>query len=417
MPLPTGCGMVAEVDGSERPGSAYSSHSRMVKGPVQWASVSDVLVWAIFGAGIVVLALIFLGVFIRERRAADARVAAAMGELTGRMDALVEELRSAQDEDRRSRILGELGGTIDLDEVLARVLEAAAAIRGVDAALITVGSGDEAIVSAIGLTSEEADAQSVGGPPDGRPARSLTISYDYPDEVEGDGRELIRHGLAVPIPGEGRPIGYLSVFSRADSHSFADRDKRSLEELAGRAGPAIENAMRFREARQLADLDALTGLHNRRYFHETLAREVARANRYGRRLALVLFDLDDFKAINDRIGHLAGDSVLAEVAERVRSVVRSADVACRVGGDEFGVILPESTLAEAEQLSNRIQAAVAGSPIEDAGTLQLSAGAAELRPEDHAATFFERADDALYRAKESRNAETPSLVRRRTERK
>jgi diguanylate cyclase (GGDEF)-like protein len=101
------------------------------------------------------------------------------------------------------------------------------------------------------------------------------------------------------------------------------------------------------------------------------------------------------------------------VAERVRSVVRSADVACRVGGDEFGIILPESTLAEAEQLSHRMQAAVAASPIGDAGTLQLSAGAAELRSEDSATTFFERADDALYRAKESRSAETPSLVRRR----
>jgi diguanylate cyclase (GGDEF)-like protein len=409
--------MVAKVDASEWPGNAYSSHSQIVGAPLQWVPVSDALAWAVFGAGIVVLALVLLAVLIRERRAADARLAAVVRELTSRMDSVVEELRGAQDEDRRSRILGELGGTIDLDEVLARVLEAAGAIRGVDAALVTVGSGDEAIRSAIGLTSEEADAQSVAGPPDGRTARSLTISYDYADEVEGDGRELIRHGLAVPIPGEGRPIGYLSVFSRADSHSFTDRDKRSLEELAGRAGPAIENAMRFREARQLADLDALTGLHNRRYFHETLAREVSRAHRYGRRLSLVVFDLDDFKAINDRIGHLAGDSVLAEVAERVRSVVRSADVACRVGGDEFGIILPESTLAEAEQLSHRIQAAVAGSPIEDAGTLQLSAGAAELRPEDRATTFFERADDALYRAKESRQAETPSLVRRRTERK
>ena len=81
---------------------------------------------------------------------------------------------------------------------------------------------------------------------------------------------------------------------------------RSSRTLALRAGPAIDNARRFREARQLADLDALTGLHNRRYFHETLQREVARAHRYSRNLALVVFDLDDFKAINDRIGHLAG---------------------------------------------------------------------------------------------------------------
>src|SRR5205085_514059 len=96
--------------------------------------------------------------------------------------------------------------------------------------------------------------------------------------------------------------------------------------------PALDNAKRFREARQLADLDDLTGLHNRRYFHETLAREVARAQRYDRELALIVFDLDDFKAVNDRIGHLAGDSVLADAAARVRDVVRSADIACRVAG-------------------------------------------------------------------------------------
>jgi diguanylate cyclase (GGDEF)-like protein len=142
-------------------------------------------------------------------------------------------------------------------------------------------------------------------------------------------------------------------------------------------------------------------LHNRRYFHETLARETARAQRYDRRLALIVFDLDDFKAINDRIGHLAGDTVLAEVAERVRDVVRQADIACRVGGDEFAVILPESTLTDAEQLYRRIQAAVSSRPISHAGQLLLSAGIAELRTHDDPVAFFQRADDALYRAKES----------------
>src|SRR4029453_6622866 len=94
---------------------------------------------------------------------------------------VAEELRGAQDEDRRSRILGELGGTIDLDEVLSRVLEAAGAIRGVDAALVRGGSGGEAIGLGRGPPGEEADARGVAGPPDGRTARSLTISYDYPD--------------------------------------------------------------------------------------------------------------------------------------------------------------------------------------------------------------------------------------------
>ena len=371
--------------------------------------MSDTFVWAIFGASVGVLLLVFVLLLVRERRAADARFATVMQELTSRMDGMVRELHAAvdrtHDDDQRARILGELAGTIDLDEVLARVLEAAGAIRGVDAALVSVtgAAGEKPIVATVGLSAEEAEAQALAAPPDGRTA-AMSISYEYPPEVEMNG-EVIRHGVAVPIPGETSSIGYLAVFNRGQAHSYADADRKSLEDLAQRAGPAVENASRFREARQLADLDALTGLHNRRYFHETLGREVARAHRYGRRLALVVFDLDDFKAINDRIGHLAGDAVLAEVAERVRAVVRSADVACRVGGDEFGIILPESTLADAEQLSHRMQNAVASRPIGDAGTLQLSAGAAELRPEDDATKFFERADDALYRAKEGGKAE------------
>ena len=84
----------------------------------------------------------------------------------------------------------------------------------------------------------------------------------------------------MPIQTENGSIGFIAVFSRSRSHSWDDDEVRELEELALRAGPAIENAKRFREARQLADLDALTGLHNRRYFHETLSREVARAQRY-----------------------------------------------------------------------------------------------------------------------------------------
>jgi diguanylate cyclase (GGDEF)-like protein len=373
--------------------------------------MSDVLAWAIFGAAVVALAIFFLIMVNRERRAAEKRLELVVNELSNRMAGMVKELHAivgrSYNDDQRARILGELAGTIDLDEVLARVLEAAGAMRGVDAALVTVAStaGEKPIVATVGLSTEEAETQAVAGPPDGRVTRAVTIAYEYPASVDADGGDLIRHGVAVPIPGETSAIGYLVVFSRAPAHAFSESDKRSLGDLAGRAGPAIENARRFREARQLADLDALTGLHNRRYFHETLAREVARAQRYGRRLALVVFDLDDFKAINDRIGHLAGDGVLAEVAERVRSVVRSADIACRVGGDEFGIILPESTIADAEQLSHRMQAAVAARQIGDAGTLQLSAGVAELQPEDEATRFFERADDALYRAKESGKAE------------
>src|SRR5205807_9721845 len=123
------------------------------------------------------------------------------------------------------------------------------------------------------------------------------------------------------------------------------------------------------------------------------------ALQYDRNLSLIVLDLDDFKEVNDRIGHLAGDSVLADAAERVRDVVRSADIACRVGGDEFAVILPESSLSDADQLYRRIQSAVSTRPIAQVGKLHLSAGVAELRPDDDGTALFERADEALYRAK------------------
>ena len=371
------------------------------------AAVTTTTVLVAVGAAVATLALVSIALFLRSRRSSGGgqeQMLELVSEMNARMEAMVRELSEslerAQEEGRRNRYLTELAGSIDLDEVLSRTLEAGGAVPGVDAALVSITSGSEKpIVATLGLSAEEAHRQAISGPPDGHEARAISLVYQYPPTLEGMA-DLVHSGLAVPVPGEAEPIGFLIVYSRSPEHRFAEEEIRELEELAQRAGPAIENARRFREARQLADLDALTGLHNRRYFHETLAREVARAHRYGRELALVVFDLDDFKAINDRIGHLAGDAVLAETAERVRDVVRSADIACRVGGDEFAVILPESSTADADQLYHRLLGAVSSRPVGQAGRLFVSAGIAELTQDDDPTAFFERADEALYRAKE-----------------
>jgi diguanylate cyclase (GGDEF)-like protein len=356
------------------------------------------------GAALVTLLVVLAVLGLRRRGGRDQREAIELvSEMNRRMERTVRELSEAleraQEEGRRNRFLGQLGGSIDLDEVLEHTLQAGGAIPGVDAALVSIQvPGEKPIVATLGLSAGEAQRQVISGPPDGNEARAISIVYQYPPTV--DAAELIHSGLAVPVHGETGPMGFLAVFSRSATHRYDEEVTRELEELAQRAGPAIANARRFREARQLADLDALTGLHNRRYFHETLAREVSRAQRYGRRLALVVFDLDDFKAINDRIGHLAGDAVLAEIAERVRDVVRAADIACRVGGDEFAVILPESSMDDADQLYHRVRGAVSSRAVAQAGRLNLSAGIAELTEDDDPTTFFERADEALYRAKE-----------------
>jgi diguanylate cyclase (GGDEF)-like protein len=370
---------------------------------------TDVLIGISAGLGaLVVLLLTLLFLRWRSNASADERVADVVASLNARMDELGRELavalERAEEEGRRSRIMDDLVGSLDLDEVLARILEAAGKLPGIDAALVMLPDphGGKPVVATLGLSVEEAERHAIAGPPDGRLARSITMTYTYPELERASDQEnaTIHGGLAVPLPGEGAS-GYLTVFTRAPKHAFEEDDVQELEALAQRAAPAIENARRFREARQLADLDALTGLHNRRFFHETLGREVARAHRYQRKLALIVFDLDDFKEINDRIGHLAGDAVLAEAAERVRDVVRSADIACRVGGDEFAVILPEASLEDADQLYRRIQHNVSARPINQGGKLYLSAGVAELRSDDDSVTFFQRADDALYRAKDA----------------
>jgi two-component system cell cycle response regulator len=363
-------------------------------------------------AGLVVISMVTaIAMVRRSSRRADQRIAELMQSLNERISELAYELASAREEAeeelRRHRVLGELGGSIDLDEVLERILEVAASGEATDAALVWLeDERGQPLVATLGLSHDEAERQALAGPPDGRRARAIGLTYRY-HESESSSNGLIRSGLAVPLPrpGAADDAGYLAVFSRSRP-SFGDDVVDELELLAKKAAPAIENARRFREARQLADLDALTGLHNRRYFHETLSREVARAHRYDRSLALIILDLDDFKAINDEIGHLAGDSVLADAAARILDVVRSADIACRVGGDEFAVVLPESLAADADQLYRRIQHSVGARPIAPGTTrIVFSAGVAELRRDDDAVSFFQRADEALYRAKERGKAQ------------
>jgi diguanylate cyclase (GGDEF)-like protein len=339
----------------------------------------------------------------RTQTTTEGRTADLVRDLESRMEQMGRELAAAleraREETRRGRLIGELAGSIDLEDVMRRTLEAAGAVPGTDGAVINVDDGDgEPVVASVGLSPEEIEEHSLRSNPRGRRIRSMLITFERGAGRPGEAPP-ISVALAVPINTQLETVGLLSVFSRGEPTIFSESQLRELEDLASQVAPVINNARRFREARQLADLDGLTGLHNRRYFYETLAREVARAQRYNRRLGLLVFDLDDFKAINDRIGHLAGDAVLSDVAQRVRGVVRSADVPCRIGGDEFAVILPESGVEEADQLYRRLQAEVSARPVVHAGRLLVSAGIAELRAQDDTVSFFQRADDALYRAK------------------
>jgi diguanylate cyclase (GGDEF)-like protein len=347
----------------------------------------------------------------RVRNQADQRVADAVQQLAAGMQETMRDMavavESAQAASKADLFTGELAASLDLDEVTAKTLEAASLVRGVEGALLDAAAPEGARVNATAGMAAEDLAKAAVQLPDNDNLRAVEITYRYRiDDVEGSSATHIRSGVALPMRADGASVGTLSAFTRAAGGRLGDAEIDQLERLAVRAGPALENARKYSEARALADLDALTGVHNRRYFHETLAREVARAHRYHRRLSVIVFDLDDFKGINDRVGHLAGDAVLAEAAQRMLTVVRSADIACRVGGDEFAIVLPESSAEEAELLAGRIARAIGVRPIAGAGTLELSAGVAELRPSDRPNDLFERADEALYRAKELGKAQT-----------
>src|SRR5690349_7077568 len=340
----------------------------------------------------------------RTSRDVEARVTATVHTLEARLDELAQELSTAvqraEEETQRIRFLAQIGTTIDLDDALGSTLEAAAGLPKVDAAVVELqpdGDNEERLLGSIGLgDDEDGGVRIFNGPPDQREARAIELSYLYREEQAAG---AVHEALGVPLVGRTGRIGWLGIFSRDPDVRFGEDDVRRLEELAERVAPAIENARRFREARQLADLDSLTGLHNRRYFYETLGREVDRAQRYQRSLSLVIVDVDGFKEINDRIGHLAGDAVLADIADRIRQVVRSADIPCRVGGDELAVIVPEVEVGQARQLVGRIQRAVSAQPIARAGRVRASAGVADIHPNDSPTTLFERGDESLYAAK------------------
>ena len=148
--------------------------------------------------------------------------------------------------------------------------------------------------------------------------------------------------------------------------------------------------------------DGLTGLPNRRAFDEELAREVPRATRAGAPLAVVVLDVDRFKAVNDLHGHAAGDAVLREVAARARAGVRAGDLAARIGGEEFALLLPGADLAGAHELAERLRAAIATAPFEAEGkTLEVTAslGCAALAAGEPPEALLARADARLYEAK------------------
>jgi diguanylate cyclase (GGDEF)-like protein len=169
----------------------------------------------------------------------------------------------------------------------------------------------------------------------------------------------------------------------------------------------LHRADMARQLEQRAATDGKTGLLNAAAWHDKAERALRRAQRQGAAAGLLILDLDHFKSVNDNYGHEAGDEVLREFADRLRSCVRGVDLACRLGGEEFVVVMPDTDAGIAARVAERVRRRIAGEPFSvDRGTrsieVTISIGLASLTGvEDTPALILKRADEALYRAKKS----------------
>ena len=165
--------------------------------------------------------------------------------------------------------------------------------------------------------------------------------------------ESTRARILVPLINEARAIGVLAVSSRHVG-AFSQRDLTLLQAVGAQIAAAIEVAELHERLKHAANTDALTGLHNFRYFYDRLEEEIARAERRGTPLAVAYFDIDGLKRVNDSHGHIAGDAVLRTLGSAIDSHVRAEDVPARYGGDEFAIVMPETARDEAEKVVGRL---------------------------------------------------------------
>ncbi len=266
-----------------------------------------------------------------------------------------------------------------------------------------------ALIEPEGGRAHELYRRSRGEPPDDRerplgdPLALAVVADKRARRIDDLGAEFPRtprgSALAVPLVVEDRVLGILAVRTPRPS-AYDDHQLAVLSTIAQQAAIAIENARHHR----MATIDSLTGLHLRDYFFRRVEEEHVRARRYRGAFALLMLDVDRFKEINDRRGHLAGDRYLRALGAAIRTRLRAADLACRFGGDEVCILLPETDRAGAVAIAERLRVALGHlrSSLDDPPfSATVSVGVAAY-PEDEGGgldVLLRRADQALYRAK------------------
>jgi diguanylate cyclase (GGDEF)-like protein len=301
-----------------------------------------------------------------------------------------------------------LNESLDLTRVLPRICEEAAAILSADRVLVFRGTaGGSLLLEASSVAQEAGGSVEHAG---GIAARALELgrpllSNDYVRDaspVVGSPFADIRTALAVPMRWDGELRGVMWAGWTRD-RVVLDEDAHLLESFAELAAVACRNASVHADLAEAARTDALTGCMNHAALHETLRREMQRSRRTGRALTVVLIDLDHFKQVNERQGHLAGDEVLRRVGRALRQAVRPYDFVARYGGDEFAIVSVDSEAERGEEIARRAIHRLSEAIAElghDKVVTYATAGVAEWTPGLSPSELLREADRALLYGKQ-----------------
>jgi len=230
----------------------------------------------------------------------------------------------------------------------------------------------------------------------GEPVLVLDIETDPRFARSNRPRYQNKSFMSAPIKIGDRLLGILNVADKLNA-DFTSLDLKILIMIVRQVGVALESSRIHREVTYLSITDSLTGIFNHRHFTTVLDHEIERAKRYESPLSILLIDMDDFKSYNDQFGHLEGDILLITLGQTINKNIRKVDVACRYGGDEFVVILPEASAEQAKKVCEKIKQEVKGLTLKR--TVTVSIGVATYKPPMNRYDFVQRADAMLYEDK------------------
>lgn len=295
----------------------------------------------------------------------------SMIEARGTIQAVEEEVGQTS---RELAILAELTpefhALLDLQQLLDRILQILQ--RNIPGASFTILLKDEKTEELV-VRAAAGSWTTIDSPtrvPAGRGISSWVLERRESQNIEDVradpryvGDPLVRSEMVVPLVSGGRAIGVLALSHRTIA-AFSQRDLLLMQTVGAQIAAAIDVAELHERLKRAANTDALTGLHNYRYFYDRLEEEIARAERRQAALAVAFFDLDKLKAVNDSYGHLAGNEVLQVLGQTISDHVRTEDVPARYGGDEFAIVMPDTPRDEAEKVVTRLMEILDGTMVD-----------------------------------------------------